>query len=204
MEYTLGSLLKRYGFFGALRLGRDLLMSRLLFSGVRLIRSPWYIRGAQHIVFGADFTAGVGLRADAFGEGDHQIVIGNQVQMGDYVHLAAVESVIIGDHVLMASRIFISDHDHGCYCGSGEGVTRPDELQSERELQAAPVKIGNNVWIGENVCILKGVEIGKNSIIGASSVVTRSIPENSIVAGNPARILKRYDETSASWIKYRQ
>ncbi len=50
--------------------------------------------------------------------------------------------------------------------------------------------IGNHVWIGENALILKGVKIGDNSIVGAGSVVTKDVPNNSIVAGNPARIIK--------------
>jgi acetyltransferase-like isoleucine patch superfamily enzyme len=53
--------------------------------------------------------------------------------------------------------------------------------------------IEDNVWIGESVVILPGVTIGKNSIIGANAVVTKSIPENSIAGGNPARIIKKIE-----------
>lgn len=203
MAAEVKNILRRYGVLGLLRLFRDVLFSRLFFSNVRIIRYPWYIRGAMSINFGSGFTAGVGLRADAFGSNGKQIVFGDQVQVGDYVHIAAMDSIVIGDHVLMASKVYISDHDHGNYRGAGESITPPNQVQTERPLQVAPVKIGRNVWIGENVCILKGVEIGENSVIGASSVVTRSVPPDSIAAGNPARVLKRFDYATAIWVDCR-
>lgn len=193
-----------YGIYGSLRLVRDLVLSRLFFPRALLIRFPWYVRGARNVYFGTGFTSGVGLRVDAFGSHGKQVVFGDFVQVGDYVHIAAFDSVIIGDHVLMASKVYISDHDHGAYREGCEDMTLPDQIQSQRALYVAPVKIGRNVWIGENVCILKGVEIGKNSIIGASSVVTKSVPEDSIVAGNPARIIRTFDYVSSSWVRYEE
>lgn len=56
------------------------------------------------------------------------------------------------------------------------------------------IRIGNNVYIGNDVCIMPGVTIGNNVVIGASSIVTKSIPSNVVVAGNPAKIIKSYDE----------
>ncbi|MBA2585639.1 MAG: maltose acetyltransferase, partial [Chthoniobacterales bacterium] len=52
--------------------------------------------------------------------------------------------------------------------------------------------IGDNVWIGMNAVILKGVAIGENSVVAAGAVVTKSVPENCVVAGNPAKIVKRF------------
>jgi lipopolysaccharide O-acetyltransferase len=194
------SIFSRYGVFGLLRLARDIFLSRLFFRNVRVVRYPWYVRGRYGIRFGKGFTSGVGLRIDAFGSVPGQIVIGEHVQFGDYVHVAAVESVIIGDHVLLASRIYISDHDHGNYGDDGV-VTLPSEIQDKRPLRSAPVKLGRNVWVGENVCILKGVEIGENSIIGAGAVVTKSMPADCIVVGSPGRVVKRFDHSSGRWIK---
>ena len=61
------------------------------------------------------------------------------------------------------------------------------------KLKTAPVKIGDNVWIGMNAVILKGVIIGDNSVVAAGAVVTRSIAPNTIVAGNPAVVVKKFE-----------
>lgn len=157
--------LKRYGFLGSLRLFRDLILSKCISLQVRLIRYPYYFRGARHIHFGRGFTSGVGLRIDAFGKQAMQVQFGDNVEVGDYVHIGAVKNVIIGNNVLMGSKVYISDHDHGIYRGAPEHVSGPTEIQSQKILQILPVKIGNNVWLGENVCVLKGVEIGKTQLL---------------------------------------
>lgn len=190
--------LQRYGFWGSLRLIRDVLLSKCISSDVRLVRYPYYFRGQSFIEFGKGFTSGVGLRIDAFGSKPKQVIFGKNVALGDYVHIGALESVTIGDNVLMASKIYISDHDHGIY--TGQNTSPAGQIQSEKLLQISPVVIGNNVWLGENVCVLKGVHIGENSIIGASSVVTKSIPANSIAVGTPAKVVKQYDSSLKEWV----
>src|SRR5204862_4018404 len=59
------------------------------------------------------------------------------------------------------------------------------------KLKTAPVKIGDNVWIGMNAVILKGVTIGENSVVAAGAVVTKSVPPNAVVAGNPAVVVRQ-------------
>ena len=68
-------------------------------------------------------------------------------------------------------------------------------------LSAKSMIIHDDVWIGELVSVFPGVEIGKGAIIGANSVVTKSVPEYCIVAGNPAKVIKKYDFESKQWIK---
>jgi len=72
-------------------------------------------------------------------------------------------------------------------------VTVNHEINPETRINAIPkpVKIGKNVWIGANCTILPGVTIGENSVIGAGSVVTKDVPANIVVAGNPAKLIKK-------------
>jgi lipopolysaccharide O-acetyltransferase len=164
-----------------------------------LIRFPLYIRGKRHIHWGKGFTTGVGLRIDAFVKTGIIIRIGNGVQFNDYVHIAAIESVTIGNNVLIASKVFITDHNHGSYGKSGQHSS-PMIAPAERPLFSAPVVIGDRVWLGENVSVLPGVRIGEGVVVAANSVVTQDLPSNTIAAGIPARIIKRYDFDLASWI----
>lgn len=71
-------------------------------------------------------------------------------------------------------------------------VSHPMEAAGRRERLAIakPVTIGDGVWIGGNVTVLMGVTIGKNAVIGAGTVVTHDVPENAVVVGNPARVVK--------------
>ncbi|MFZ0597968.1 MAG: DapH/DapD/GlmU-related protein, partial [Flavobacterium sp.] len=131
--------------------------------------------------------------------GDTCIKIGENVQINDYVHIGAVGSITIGNNVLMASKIYISDHNHGSY--DDISSDHPMSIPIERQSICKPVIIDDNVWIGESVCILPGVTIGKGCVIGALSVVTKDIPDYSIAAGNPAKVVKKYDFEINKWIR---
>lgn len=175
--------------------------TRIFFPGVRLIRFPFYLRGKPRVAFGRGFTTGYRCRIEAFGEGPFdrgiRLRFGDNAKLGDSVHIVASTSVRIGDNFLAASKVFISDCSHGAY--SGAGASRPDTDPSTRPLVSAPVSIGDNVWLGENVCVLAGVSIGDGAIVGANAVVTRDIPAGCIVAGAPARVIKRFNGDSGLW-----
>ncbi|NTU73060.1 acyltransferase [Candidatus Roizmanbacteria bacterium] len=112
-----------------------------------------------------------------------KIFIGNNCTILFRFQCNAGESVKIGDNVLIASNVLITDSDH-IVTPTGISVTENDQLISK------PVIIGNNCWVGQNVVILKGVTIGDSCMIGANSVVTKNVEANSVVAGNPARLIK--------------
>lgn len=163
------------------------------------------ITGLAHIKFGDNFVAGEHLRIEAVSEYygsvySPEIVIKDNVILNDFVHIGAVNYVEIGNNVLMASKIYISDHNHGNYNGLFQ--SSPTTKPSTRPLNSnSKVIIGDNVWIGEFVTILPGVTIGEGSIIGSNSVVSKDIPANSIAVGAPARIVKKYDFEVNEWIK---
>lgn len=193
------NLIKRYGFWGFCRLLKDVLLTRLNQPNARLIRRPLYIRGAQFVHIGQSFTCGPGLRLDAFPTEPRTVLsIGDMVQINDHVHIAAIDHVSIGHNTLIASRVFISDHNHGRFDETAE-EHGPDTPPALRPLHARPVHIGSNVWIGESACVLPGVTIGDGAIIGAGAVVTRDVPPRCVAAGNPARVTRQYDDATREW-----
>lgn len=175
-----------------------LLMTKIWFPGARLVRRPFYLRGGRkHFSYGPGFTCGYSCRFDLSGEGV-SLRIGENCKINDRVHISAHESVTIGNNVLMASNIFISDNIHGSYRGHpSDPTTAPDD----RPLVTAPLSIGDNVWIGEGACILAGVHIGRGVVVASNAVVTHDVQENTIVAGVPARPIKRWDAASGSWVR---
>ncbi|MEG8234942.1 acetyltransferase [Pseudomonas orientalis] len=193
-------MLKVYGFWGFIKLIIDVIYTRLFYPVARIVRRPFYIRGRRYVKLGKNFTTGVGCRIDAFpSTPGYCLEIGEDVQINDYVHIGSALSIKIGNRVLIASKVFISDHNHGVYKGSGKHSS-PFENPATREIVSAPIIIEDDVWLGEFVCVLPGVTIGKGSIVGAMSVVTRSIPPMSIAVGSPAKVIKVYDVESSAWV----
>lgn len=186
-----------YSFGLFVRTGFELLLTKLFFRKARLVRRPIYIRGKKGFVYGRGLTTGHGCRIEASSK-KKTLFIGENARIGDYVHICAEESVVIGDNVLIASKVFISDTNHGDY--SGDNQSSPNINPAERELFHNPVFIGNNVWIGENVVILPGSIIGNGCVIGANSVVNgKKYPDNCIIAGIPSKIIKQYNPESCRW-----
>lgn len=187
-----------YGLSEVLSNGISLIYTKLFWKGARLIRRPVYIRGKKAFKYGTGFTTGYNCRIEINGKLDGiKLRIGNNCVVGDYNHIVANHSVTIGDNVLLASRIFVTDSNHGSYAGDNQ--SSPDEAPNVRTMIYAPVVIGNNVWIGENVSIMAGVRIGDGCVIGANSVVTKDVDANTIVAGSPARPIKQYDRENKVW-----
>ena len=172
------SRVRTYGALGLLRLGRDWMATRLLLPNARLVRWPFYLRGKPWIRIGDRLTTGPGVRLDAFPPPackEAVLQIGSDVQLNDSVHIAAIQSVRIGNRVLIASRVFISDHNHGIYAGA-EVHSDPATAPHQRPLSSAPVTIEDDVWIGESAAVLPGVTIGKGSVIGALALACPGAP----------------------------
>lgn len=151
------------------------------------------IRGAKYISIGKHFRAGNGMRLEAIDQYRGQefkpcISIGDDFCASEYCHIGAINSIEIGNHVLLGSKVYITDHQHG--------TTALSDLKlnpQERQLSGkGSVKIEDSVWIGDGVVILPGVTIGRNSVLGANCVVTSNVPPYSVVVGIPAKIIKSY------------
>ena len=113
-----------------------------------------------------------------------KIIIGDGCTILYRFQCNAAQSVRIGQNVLIASNVLITDSDHVVEPG-GVPVTKNCKFITQ------PVRVEDNCWLGQNAVILKGVTIGHDSIVGANSVVTHDVPPCSVVAGNPARVIKR-------------
>ena len=196
-------MMSNYGIIGSLYMLYCMLRTKIVYPNARIIRFPIDIRRKKNISIGNGFTTGKNCRievvlVDLKKKNDKLLKIGHSFQMNDHCHITASESVDIGNNVLLASKVYISDVSHGGY-GAGEVHSDPEEIVAKRTLITAPVKINDNVWLGDGVCVLPGVTIGENSIIGANAVVTQNIPANSIAVGIPAKVIKRYNFEQKKW-----
>ena len=141
-----------------------------------------------------DFDARNKMLIEMLGRADKETFINQPFycDYGKHIRVGKRFFANFGLTILDESYVTIGDD---CFLGPGVHIytachsTNPIERNSRREW-AEPVTIGNNVWIGGNVTILPGVHIGDNCTIGAGSVVTKDVPANAIVGGNPAKLIK--------------
>lgn len=155
------------------------------------LKKDYSVYNPHYIEIGADFKALERFRIEAIDRFGNQffspsIKIGNNVSFNTDIHIGCINSITIGDNCLFASRIFISDHNHG---ETTRQMLKVSPMQRPL-ISKGPVVIKNNVWVGEGVTIMCNVTIGENSIIAANAVVTKDVPPNCIAAGIPAKIIK--------------
>ena len=141
-------------------------LERLNLRGKFFIVGPGKIYARRLTISAPHYPVGLFVDKDA------EIRFGN-VFLNQGVGIASMSSVSIGDDTIIGERTEIMDNDWHGFDGNPPKIL--------------PVKIGKHVWVGFRCILLKGIEIGDFSIVGAGSVVTRSVPPNTIVAGNPAR-----------------
>jgi acetyltransferase-like isoleucine patch superfamily enzyme len=121
-----------------------------------------------------------------------EVSIGAKTVIGQECTISAYQHVAIGRECIVADRVMLIDFDHGVV-----EVERPIRLQG---IYKRDVDVGSNVWIGYGACVLRGVIIGHNSIVGTNAVVTSDVPENAVVGGVPARLIRmRQAPQSLRW-----
>lgn len=122
-----------------------------------------------------------------------RLAIGDGTYVGRFCHFYATSKIEIGNKVLIADRVYITDNLH-----EFKDIKVPVIDQGVRQMNE--VTIGEGAWIGENVSVV-GASIGKQSVIGANSVVTKDIPDHCVAVGAPARIIKRFSIEENEWLK---
>jgi acetyltransferase-like isoleucine patch superfamily enzyme len=141
-------------------------------------------------LIGPYVSMAVGLSPQQSEANDPTIVIGEGCSIGAHNGIIALAGVSIGAHVYTGPRVYITDINHG--------YERFDEPIGHQLQASRPVSIGANSWIGTNSVVLPGTVIGEHVVVGAGSIVSGQVPARCIVAGAPARIIRRFE--GDTWI----
>ena len=160
---------------------------------------PFEILNAENIIIGNDVRIGANCSISTYNNHFNYkhtplMTIGDRSKITGKARITCAQKIVIEEDVLIASGVYITDHNHG--------MNPIDNVSySYQSLQCKEVVIGKGVWIGERVCILPGAKIGEKSIIGANSVVTGEIPPYCIAVGIPARVIKKFDFDKKEWVR---
>jgi len=164
---------------------------RALGRGSCLAFPPGSTFGERWISIGSGTLVGpnVSLAVGMFDEpidvdADPIIVIGDRVNIGRSSSIVARNHVEIGDDVTTGPNVYITDHNH-TYAELGVPIGRQWPAED-------PVRIGAGSWLGAGVVVLPGADIGRNVVVAAGSVVRGEIPDHTVVAGSPARVVRRF------------
>lgn len=149
----------------------------------RLDVFPWKRFETGHDVLIEDFAV--------VNNGAGDVLFGDGVRIG--IGSVVIGPVWFGDRVGLGQHVFVSGFNHG--------YADPERDSNEQELVRKPVVIGRESHIGANSVVVAGVSIGERCQIGAGSVVTKDIPSYCVAAGNPARVIKRYDFEQKAWVR---
>ena len=169
--------------FSSCNIGADSIITETAF--IKLLHSD-----SSDIKIGDYFKLSGALCSQFHGK----IEIGDHCLVGPNCFVGAVDSVKIGNYVRISINVIIIDNNNHPVNPYDRKIMNSVDYSSEyrtwKYSVSKPIIIHDNVWIGRNSIINKGVTIGENSIVAAGSIVTKDVPANCIVAGNPARVVK--------------
>jgi acetyltransferase-like isoleucine patch superfamily enzyme len=192
--YTVGSGIRMIGrYLAKVAVREPYVRYRCTKVGKRLVLegpSP-QIFGSGRIELGDDVHIGAPCTWDLAYDlaGQPQLIVGDRVSINYRNLMSIAKSITIGDHTMIAGGVSLFDNISHPVSPALRLAHQPISAED-----AAPIVIGKNCWIGLNSIILRGVTIGDNSIVAAGAVVTKSVPPNTIVAGNPAVPVKTFPD----------
>lgn len=147
--------------------------------------NPHAIHIGRDCLIGAGTTLAVGMPTETF-PADHPpvIEIGDRTSVGKDCWFVARQSIVLEHDVTIAPNVYFTDHNHT--------YADPWLPVGQQILQCFPVHVGAGTWIGTNVVVLPGSRIGKNCAIAAGTVVRGEIPDHSVVAGVPGKVIRKW------------
>lgn len=187
---------------------------------IAILKKNVYYSFKKKATVGEYFSVLLSAKVDNYTTDKSRVLLGNHCEIGAKIHIAdngsllignyttirgntvisSINQIRIGDYVMISNNCIIRDHNsHPTssikrkeMCLSGFNSS----LWQNAHAENAPIIIHDNVWIGERAIILKGVTIGEGAIVATAAVVTKDVPPHTIVAGNPARVVKSMAEDS--------
>jgi acetyltransferase-like isoleucine patch superfamily enzyme len=159
---------------------------------------PTVIFGEGRIAIGSRTSIGpfaslsAGMPINSEERGDPIITIGDRCTLGKGIGIVGHERIEIGDDIWTGHYVYITDQNHGY-----EDVSLPIGVQMWNN---APVSIGSGSWLGHGCVVLPGVHVGAHVVVAAGAVVAEDVPDNCVVAGVPARVLRRYAD-GLGWVR---
>jgi acetyltransferase-like isoleucine patch superfamily enzyme len=151
-----------------------------------VLEPPVRIAGEQSIRIGADVWVGGGSWLQSLSRGRGvALEVGNGTSIAGNCVLSAAQSVRVGEKVLFARGVYVSDHIHRY-----DDAATP--VLDQGIARVEPVEICDGAWLGENVVVCPGVRIGRGAVIGANAVVTENVPDHSVAVGAPARVVRSF------------
>ena len=158
------------------------------------ISNPKYISFEDNIIIGNNATL-LAIDNDLIAKQNPNLKIGNNIYIGHNVSIHCMNFVELEDNVVLSDNIYISDVSHGIK------VDLNNSIMNQQWESAGGVKIGKGTFLGNGTKILPNVKIGNNCVVAAGAIVTKSCDSFCMLAGSPAKIIKKYCFESQLWKK---
>jgi acetyltransferase-like isoleucine patch superfamily enzyme len=173
---------QRFGHFGA---------SSVIVFPPTTIFNEQFIHIGSGTMIGPHVSLSAGMVPGQVPVSDPVVKIGDRCLIGKGSGIVGHWQITIGDDVWTGHHVYITDQNHGY-----EDITRPISQQSQPERA---VSIGDGSWLGHGTVVLPGSTIGRHVVVGAGSVVTGNLPDFSVCAGAPAKVIRYFDPTTETW-----